>query len=74
MHLNPKIGCAWMPVGQQATVETPGNNVKRHVAGWLVWQTGRLLVSATARRRNAELFVAHLDDLRCRLRGSRRFM
>jgi transposase len=35
VHLNPKIGCAWMPVGQQATVETPGNNVKRHVAGSL---------------------------------------
>ena len=32
VHLNPKIGCAWMPVGQQATVETPGNNVKRHLA------------------------------------------
>ena len=60
VHLNPKIGCAWMPVGEQATVETPGNNVKRHLAGSLVWRTGTLLVSPPAKRRNAELFVAHL--------------
>ena len=72
VHLNPKIGRAWMPVGQQATVETPGNNVKRHVAGSVVWRTGTLLVSEPAKRRNAELFVAHLDDLRRRLRGFKR--
>ena len=72
VHLNPKIGCAWMPVGQQATVETPGNNVKRHLAGSLVWRTGTLLVSEPAKRRNAELFVAHLNDLRRRLRGFKR--
>jgi transposase len=72
VHLNPKIGSCWMPVGDQATVETPGNNVKRHVAGSLVWRTGTLLVSEPAKRRNAELFVAHLDDLRRRLRGFKR--
>jgi transposase len=69
LHLNPKIGACWMLKGQQASVETPGNNVKRHLAGSLVWHTGTLLVSPCAKRRNAELFVAHLDDLRCRLRG-----
>lgn len=72
VHLNPKIGCAWMPVGEQATVETPGNNVKRHVAGSLVWQTGTLLVSSPAKRRNTEMFLAHLNDLRRRLRAYRR--
>jgi transposase len=72
VHLNPKIGSQWMPVGEQATVETPGNNVKRHVAGSLVWNTGTLLVSPPAARRNAQLFVAHLDDLRRRLRGYRK--
>lgn len=72
VHLNPQIGCAWMPVGQQATVATPGNNVKRHLAGSLVWQTGTLLVSEPAKRRNAELFLAHLDDLRRRLRTFKR--
>jgi putative transposase len=72
VHLNPKLGSAWMPVGEQATVETPGNNVKRHVAGSLVWRTGTLLVSPPSKRRNATLFLAHLDDLRRRLRGFRR--
>ncbi len=72
IHLNPKIGPCWMPRGEQAEVPTPGNNDKRHVAGSLVWRTGTLLVSPAGRRRNAELFIAHLDDLRCRLRGSRR--
>ena len=72
VHLNPKIGSCWMPVGDQAVVETPGNNVKRHVSGSLVWQTGTLLVSAPSKRRNADLFIAHLDDLRRRLRGFRK--
>jgi putative transposase len=72
VHLNPKIGSQWMLQGQQMTVETPGNNVKQHVAGALVWRTGTLLVSPPAKHRNAELFVAHLDDLRRRLRGFRK--
>lgn len=71
VHLNPKIGACWMVRGEQAEVVTPGNNEKRHLAGSLVWRTGTLLVSAAGRRRNAELFVAHLDDLRRRLRGYR---
>jgi transposase len=72
IHLNPKIGSCWMPRGAQAEVVTPGTNEKRHLAGSLHWRTGTLLVSEPGRRRNAELFVAHLDDLRCRLRGYRR--
>jgi transposase len=69
IHLNPKIGSCWMLQGQQTQVVTPGNNVKRHLAGSLVWRTGTLLVSSPGTRRNAELFVAHLDDLRRRLRS-----
>jgi putative transposase len=72
VHLNPKIGNCWMPRGQQATVVTPGNNEKRHVAGSLHWRTGGLLVSPPQRRRDSRLFVNHLDDLRRRLRGFRR--
>lgn len=72
VHLNPKIGSCWMPRGRQTEVPTPGNNEKRHLAGSLVWRTGTLIVSPAGRRRNAELFVAHLDDLRRRFRGSRR--
>jgi putative transposase len=71
VHLNPKIGSCWMLRGQQAEVVTPGDNVKRHLAGSLVWRTGTLLVSPAGSRRNAELFLAHLDDLRRRLRGYR---
>lgn len=71
VHLNPKIGACWMRRGQQAEVTTPGNNEKRHLAGSLHWRTGRLILSAPGRRRNAALFVAHLEDLRCRLRAYR---
>jgi transposase len=71
VHLNPKIGSCWMPRGEQAEVVTPGDNVKRHLAGSLVWRTGTLLVSEPSMRRNADLFLAHLDDLRCRLRTYR---
>lgn len=69
IHLNPKIGSCWMLRGEQAEVVTPGNNVKRHLAGSLHWRTGTLLVSPAGPRRNAELFIAHLDDLRRQLRG-----
>lgn len=72
IHLNPKIGSCWMPRGQQSVVVTPGNNDKRHLAGSLHWRTGTLLVSEPGQQRNAALFVAHLEDLRCRLRGYRR--
>jgi putative transposase len=71
VHLNPKIGSCWMPRGEQAEVVTPGDNVKRHLAGSIVWRTGTLLVSAPGTSRNAALFVAHLDDLRRRLRTYR---
>jgi putative transposase len=71
VHLNPKIGPCWMVRGEQAEVVTPGNNEKRHLAGSLHWRTGRLLLSAPSHRRNAALFVAHLDDLRRQLRGYR---
>ena len=69
VHLNPKFGSIWMRRGEQAEVRTPGNNEKRHLAGSLVWRTGTLIVSPAGKRRDAELFVAHLDELRRRLRG-----
>ena len=69
VNLNPKIGSCWMRRGTQAEVVTPGNNQKRHVAGSLHWRTGTLLVSQPRTRRNTELFLEHLDDLRRSLRG-----
>lgn len=68
VHLNPKIGSQWMVRGEQAEVTTPGNNEKRHLAGSLHWRTGTLLLSAPGTKRNAQLFLTHLDDLRSRLR------
>jgi putative transposase len=38
------------------------------VAGSLAWGTGKLLISQPESGRNADLFLAHLDDLRRRLR------
>lgn len=71
VHLNPKIGSCWMPRGEQAEVRTPGNNEKKHIAGSIHWRTGTLLLSAAGPKRNAALFVAHLDDLCRRLRSYR---
>jgi len=33
IHLNPRIGRDWMLPGQQRWVKTPGQNVKRYIAG-----------------------------------------
>ena len=67
VNLNPKIGCMWMPRGEQAEVATPGDNEKSYLAGSLHWRTG-LLITTTGPRRNAELFVGHLEELLSRLR------
>jgi transposase len=70
VHTNPKIGRMWMPKGQQATVQTPGTNRKRHLAGSIHWRTGQVFVTEAAPKqgRNGALFIRHLDDLRRRLR------
>jgi putative transposase len=65
--LNPKIGCLWMRQGQQAEVPTPGDNVKNHLAGSLHWRTGKMFTTVGPKR-DGELFVRHLHDLRRRLR------
>jgi transposase len=71
VNTNPKIGAMWMRRGQQAEVVTPGTNDKRYLAGSLNWRTGQLVLSAPGRRRNGDLFVEHLDDLRRRYRRYR---
>jgi transposase len=65
---NPKIGCMWMPRGKQAKVPTPGDNHKRYLAGSMDWRTGTL-IATEGKGRNADLFLAHLDELRWRYRG-----
>ena len=67
LNLNPDLGCMWMPRGEQAEVVTPGTNVKRYLAGSMSWRTGELVETLGARR-DAGLFVRHLDELRRRFR------
>jgi transposase len=67
VNSNPKIGCMWMRKGKQAQVLTPGTNQKKYLAGSLDWRSGKL-VATPGDRRDARLFVAHLDDLRRRYR------
>jgi putative transposase len=66
-HLNPKIGRVWMRRGQRATVDMPGDNAKRYPAGSLHRRTGRLLTTAGSKR-DGDLSVRHLHDLRRRPR------
>ena len=68
VNTNPKIGSMWMRRGQQAEVVTPGTNTKRYLAGSLNWRTGEVVLSEEGSSRNADLFLAHLDDLRHRFR------
>lgn len=67
VQTNPKIGCMWMPKGKQAEVETPGDNVKRYLAGSVSWRTGTVIATRGAKR-DAALFVEHLHELRRRYR------
>jgi transposase len=66
VNLNPKVGCQWMRRGEQAAVETPGNNEKRYLAGSIHWRTGRVFLTEGRPKegRSAALFLRHLDDLR----------
>lgn len=74
INTNPKIGSMWMVKGQQAKVETPGNNEKRYLSGSIHWRTGQVFLTEGAPKqgRDTALFLAHLDDLRRRLRHYRK--
>lgn len=63
VHLNPKIGRDWMLPKHQKTVVTPGNNVKRCVAGGLNPKTGNI-VWVVGERRNSDLFIEFLRAVR----------
>ena len=45
INTNPKIGAMWMFKGQQAKVETPGNNEKRYLSGSIHWRTGQVFLT-----------------------------
>lgn len=56
IHLNPKIGFDWMLEGQQKEVVTPGQNVKRYLAGAKDVRTGQVCWVEGTRKRSG-LFV-----------------
>ncbi len=62
IHLNPKVGLDWMGRGQQKEVRTPGQNVKRYLAGALDVRSGQVHWAEGPRKTSA-LFIALLDRL-----------
>jgi len=62
IHLNPKIGLDWMVCGQQKQVLTPGQNVKRYLAGAQNVQTGEL-IWVEAEKKDSLLFLYLLWEL-----------
>jgi transposase len=70
VNTNPEIGRMWMLKGRQATVQTPGTNKKRHLAGSMHWRTAQVFLTEAGPKqgRDSTLFIKHLDDLRRRLR------
>jgi transposase len=62
IHLNPKIGLDWMVRGQQKVVVTPGQNVKRYLAGALDVRTG-LVTWVEGESKASVLFIALLQQL-----------
>jgi transposase len=71
INTNPEIGRMWMRRGQQAEIPTPGTNDKRYVAGSIHWRTG-MVFATEGPKRDEKLFLAHLEDLRRRLRRYRK--
>ena len=71
IHLNPKIGADWMLPGQQKVVVTPGQNVKRYLAGALDVRT-RKVRWVVADHKRSGLFVDLLEHLSCTYRYARR--
>lgn len=65
VHLNPRIGRDWMLHRQQKSIETPGRNEKRYLAGALSFD-GSQLVVVEAKAKRASLFIALLDELKLR--------
>ena len=62
VDLNPRIGPDWMLPGTQRLIPTPGQNVKRYVAGALDAVTDRL-VWVSGARKNSLLFIGLLGKL-----------
>ena len=62
IHLNPKVGLDWMMRGQQKEVCTPGQDVKRYLAGALDVRSGQVHW-VEGERKTSALFIALLQHL-----------
>jgi transposase len=71
INTDPEIGRMGMRRGQRAKIPTPGTNDKRYVAGSIHWRTG-IVFATEGPKRDEKLFLAHLEDLRHRLRRYRK--
>jgi putative transposase len=71
INTDPEIGRMWMRRGRQSKVPTPGTNDKRYLAGSIHWRTG-MIFATEGPKRDEKLFLAHLEDLRWRLRRDRK--
>jgi putative transposase len=71
INTNPEIGRMWMRRGQRAHIPAPGTNQKRSVAGSIHWRTGQVFATEGPKR-DSDLFLEHLDELRRRLRRYRK--
>ena len=70
IHLNPKIGPDWMVPGQQKEVLTPGQNVKRYLAGAIDSRSGEL-IWVEGEKKNTLLFINLLWKLVQRYRNAK---
>ena len=70
INTNPEIGRMWMRRGQQAEIPTPGTNASG--SGRLDPLADREDLRHRGAEANEELFLAHLEDLRHRLRRYRK--
>lgn len=71
IHLNPRIGPAWMHRGEQYRIVTPGKNRKMYIAGALDHRTGEL-VWVSANKKRSELFLMLCKALVERFPAARR--
>ena len=62
LDLNPKLGPDYMLPGQQKRVLTPGQNVKRYIAGALDTKTNRI-THVVGEKKRSTLFIALLEKL-----------
>ena len=70
IDLNPRIGPDWMLPGQQRRVETPGQNVKRYLAGAMDATRGRV-TWVRGERKDSGLFIKLLGTLLKRYAGKK---